>query len=94
MDLLDANMNTVQWRYTNQTNVKQLLVLALVINDSLEIKPTLFEIYDRAVSATGTVCCSPQPQRQMRIFTLSDWPINHTTNIIFNRKSLELACAG
>lgn len=28
-----------------------------VINDSLEMEPTLFEIYDKSASATGTTYC-------------------------------------
>ncbi len=28
-----------------------------VINDSLETEPTLFELYDKSASATGTAYC-------------------------------------
>lgn len=65
-----------------------------VINDSLETEPTLFEIYGGPVSATGTAYCSPQSQRQMKIFTFTDWLINQTANMIFYGKSLEPTCTG
>lgn len=58
------------------------------------LSPTLFELYDKSVSALETAQCQPQSQRQMKKFTFIDWFINQTADIFFNRKSLESARAG
>lgn len=77
-----------------QNKFETVAGICTVINDSLEIEPTLFELNDKSGSATGTAYCKPQSERQMEISTFTDWFIYQIANIIFYGKSLELACAG
>lgn len=89
-------MRTLTQRNENkqQNKFETVAGTGAVINDSLETEPTLFELYGKSASATGTAYCSPQSYRQMKIFTLIDWFINQTANIIFYGESLEPACIG
>ena len=56
--------------YKQNNKFERVASTGTVINDSLET--------DRPVSATGTAYCQPQSQRQMTIFTFTDWLINQT----------------
>ena len=81
-------MHTLTQCNENKQNNKFKTVAGIgaVINNSLET--------DRPVSAKGTTYFQPHAQRQMKIFTFTDWLINQTANMIFYTKSLELAFAG